>query len=603
MQQYADFLGKQSPYDRLDASDLNRIAATVEVEFYPAGATIVEADALPLSHLYVVRTGTVTVLDRGMVVDELGPGDTFGHISVYTGLPPALTVVADTECLVYRMPDPREFITHGDRLTFTHYNRLISRARLTARADPGLRSVTDFMREPLWCRSDTPIREAALAMTSTRHSCILLATAAGIGIMTDSDCRREVATGRVSPDAPVAAVASVPAQTIRDTAGAIDAFVEIVTHGVHHLVVVDAADRPLGVVRVFDFASAEIRDPLVIRSEISAAGSLGELGKAASLIRPTLLELHDSGLPSLRIASLLSAIVEAMVERVVALAGADQPGGAESAVLVLGSQARREPMPASDVDTAMVWRAPDSAEDRAAAMLDHAERVVAGLEACGLRRCDEGANASNPLFNRSFERWVGSARHWIEAPNSEGALLLSNMMADSRPISGLPLGKELTEAIGALRPSRDFLKRMLLEALARRPPTGFVRDFVVEADGRHRGQLNLKKGGLSPVAALGRWIAVRERLPAGSTQDRLERGAAAGLLTQDEADTLRSAHRGMFELLLHGEITAIRAGREPSPFVNPRDLDSLTRRHLRESFRAIARLQSRLEGEWLARLG
>ena len=64
----------------------------VEVEYFAAGTTIVQAEGGQLDHLYVVRTGSVHVIDRGRVVDELLPGDTFGYLSVLSGLPPPLSV-------------------------------------------------------------------------------------------------------------------------------------------------------------------------------------------------------------------------------------------------------------------------------------------------------------------------------------------------------------------------------------------------------------------------------------------------------------------------------------------------------------------------------
>lgn len=88
MQEFADFLGSQPPFDALSADDLARLARRVEVEYFAAGTVIVPAGSQPLDHLFVVRTGAVEIADRGRTVDLLGPGDTFGHISVLTGLAP-----------------------------------------------------------------------------------------------------------------------------------------------------------------------------------------------------------------------------------------------------------------------------------------------------------------------------------------------------------------------------------------------------------------------------------------------------------------------------------------------------------------------------------
>ena len=119
--------------------------------------------------------------------------------------------------------------------------------------------------------------------------------------------------------------------------------------------------------------------------------------------------------------------------------------------------------------------------------------------------------------------------------------------------------------------SREYLTRLLRYSTTARPPVGFVRNFVVEHSGENRGQLNLKAGGLVPIASLGRWIAI--------------------------------VFEYIYGLLLDHEITAIRDGAPaPTTWIAPRELDTLTRRYLREAFRAVAEVQTRLEGLWVSRL-
>ena len=53
--------------------------------------------------------------------------------------------------------------------------------------------------------------------------------------------------------------------------------------------------------------------------------------------------------------------------------------------------------------------------------------------------------------------------------------------------------------------NRPRLLRLLEAfALADRPPTGFLRDIIVERNGEHRGTLDIKKGGLLPIVDLAR---------------------------------------------------------------------------------------------------
>ncbi len=82
----------------------------------------------------------------------------------------------------------------------------------------------------------------------------------------------------------------------------------------------------------------------------------------------------------------------------------------------------------------------------------------------------------------------------------------------------------------------------------------------------------------------------------------MRRGEAAALLTADETETLVRAFEYVYGLILGREIEAIKGSTVATTWVAPNQLDTLTRRYLRESFRAVAEVQNRLESEWVARL-
>jgi CBS domain-containing protein len=603
MKEYVDFLSGQSPYDALDADDLQRLVRGIDVEYVTAGTTIVEENSEPLHNLWVVRTGMVEVLDRGVVVDQLGPGDTFGYISLLSGLSPALSIRSAEDTLLYVLPDPRTVLKDSDRLRFSHYGSLISRPRMTKAGilDTASGPVGRFARPIIWCESDTTVQEAARRITEAATSCALVHTEHGMAIVTDSDFREAVGDSQLAPANLAAALAHRPVLTVAEDAPVATAFLRMLEHGVHHLVLVSRSGRPTGVVRVVDLTSAETRDPLLIREAIRGATTLEQLREACRMLHPTAVELAETGIPALQIASLLAAVVEALLRRLVDLDGSLAHSTPAASLLVLGSLARSEPLPLSDVDTALVWENPSGPFNAASPMRDNAERLIQQMESCGLQRCPDGANASNPLFSRSVAGWGAAAGGWIRDANSD-ALLLTSIVADGRPITDVALGRRVLETLAGAARSQPFLDRMMRFTLAARTPTGFVRDFVVEHSGEHKGQLNLKRGGLRPLTALGRWVAVVTGDGRGSTPERLRRGVEAGLLTTDEADTLIGAHTEIFSLLMRREIDSIRSGTPLNHHVDPKTLDPLTRRYLREAFRAITAVQNTLEGEWVSRL-
>ena len=603
MQEFTDFLAKQPPFNALANEDLEHVAAKIEVEYFGNTSVIISAGEPALDHLYIVRTGSVEVLDRGNVVDLLGPGDAFGHISVLTGLPPQFSVRAAEDTLCYRLPDPRTLVSDASALNFNHFGTLVTRRRLTASAlmSDAQSGVTRFMRNILWTTGDQSVRDTAAQMNKFEQSCTLVRDGDLVGIVTDRDFRSKIGSGAVNIDAPIRVIMSSPVITVPQNLTLASAFLQMVESGVHHLVVIDNDEQPIGIVRAMDLASVELRNPLLIRAAIEASTSISELANASKMLYPTLIELHDSGIPGLHVGGLLSAIVASILTRLIDLSS-DVLSPIDHSWLILGSVARAEPLPISDVDTAILWADQPNPDAAAAEIRAGASEFLTRMELCGLKRCSNGANADNPLFSRSRSSWVEVSSGWLTDPSRAGALLLSAIAADSQPINQLALGRTITDTIRATTRSRDFLADALRFTLAKKPPIGFVREFVVEHSGENRGGLDLKQGGLTPISSMARWLAIADGDVRGGTIDRLKRASGNGMLSYEEAEILSNAFRDIYQLVFEHEISAIHAGEVGSTWIEPQHLDSLTRRHLRESFRAVASIQSRIQGDWESRI-
>jgi CBS domain-containing protein len=603
MREHVDFLGAQPPYDALDSTDLEQLAAAVEVEFFLQGTMIARADEGRSRYFYVIRAGEVEILDRGRLVDVLGPGETVGHLSVLSGMAPPLSARAVEDTVCYRLPDPRGILSHPERLVFRNYGARAARDRLVQSgiASESLRSVRAKMRPPLWAPLGATIRDAARTMAEVNSSCILVPGGGTAGIVTDSDFRRAIARDALRADAPLSSIATFPARTISAESMVGDALLEMVESGVHHLVVTGNSDLPIGILRVADVASEDVRNPLVLRRSIDNATTLEELASVGERLPGSFAELYDTGVSGLHVSSLVSALVDALVSRIIELTPAG-PGidVGKTSWLLLGSLGRREPLPRSDVDTGLLWA--DSSPESNALHQGWAHRVLDNLERTGLRKCPDGANATNPLFGRPLAEATRAAGNWISNPLGEKAILMASLTVDMRPITGLGTGRSLTESLLEAPRTRDFHQALMRFTLSRRPPIGFVRDFVVEHSGAQKGRLDLKSLGMVPIASIGRWIALVTGNDRGSTVARLRRGVDAGLLSVDEADTLVGAFEHIHGLLLQHEVEALRDARRASTYINPRELGSLTRRQLREAFRAVADVQNVLEGEWAGRI-
>jgi CBS domain-containing protein len=117
---------------------------------------------------------------------------------------------------------------------------------------------------------------------------------------------------------------------------------------------------------------------------------------------------------------------------------------------------------------------------------------------------------------------------------------------------------------------------------------------VVEHSGEHRGQLDLKHGGLVPIVDLARWAGMAAGVTSASTVERLAVAEQAGTLTPADAGTLRDAFSLIGGLRLEHQVNQLRNGAQPTDFVDPASLSGLTRTYLKEAFRAVASVQKRV---------
>jgi CBS domain-containing protein len=95
------FLAEHVPFGGLDADVLADIAASIEVEFFDRGASIIEQGGPVAEFVHLIRRGSVEVLDGERVVDVLTEGDLFGFPSLLSGTAPALGIRAAEETLCY----------------------------------------------------------------------------------------------------------------------------------------------------------------------------------------------------------------------------------------------------------------------------------------------------------------------------------------------------------------------------------------------------------------------------------------------------------------------------------------------------------------------
>jgi CBS domain-containing protein len=610
----ARFLRAYPPFDALDPAGVERVASVAELETLAAGTTVFSQGAKPPEHLRVIRSGAVEIASDGRVLDLLGEGELFGQASMLSGFPPGFDARAAEDTVCYRIPaGVAEGLLSGPAgLRFVARSLLEPPTQLYALArEPGRnhadQPVSGLVRgEPVVCDPQTPIREAAERMVAASQSSVVVALGGGeLGIVTDLDLRGRVVAAGLSSDAPVSAVMSAPAYTCAPDRAAGDVLLEMLDRGFRHFPVVSTRGTVLGVVSDMDLVAARTRSSFYLRERITIARSASEVAVVARELAPMVIALHDAHVEAANVMGVYAVVVDALTRRLLELQLArgreSAPAPVEFAWLALGSQARREALPSSDVESAIVWFDSDATDQDHEAiserLLEIGRAVTAGLQRSGLRIDEHGANASEAAFVRPLSSWQRVSRSWISEPTQDKALILASVLVDSRPVWGVHRGTPVSDTFRLASENPSLLRMLARFALTNRPPTGFLRGLVVEHSGEHRGRLDLKAGGVVPIAALARWGAMAAGVTSASTTERLRAAGGAGTLTPADAHTLSDAFELINNLRLQHQVAQLRAGVPPDDHVDPVELSPLMRTHLKDAFRAVTSIQKRVDSE------
>jgi CBS domain-containing protein len=314
---------------------------------------------------------------------------------------------------------------------------LCTRVSARRRVDPIQRRVATLIRTaPVLCGADQPIREAAQRMTAEGASAVLVGPGETPGIVTEGDLRSRVVAAGISPETPISAIMTTPAYAVTADRLGGEVLLDMLDRGVHHVSVLSAAGEVLGVVDGGDLVAAEARKPFLLRRAIDLATSAADLAAASAGLSPMIIALHDARVAAEHIAAIRSVVLDALTRRLIELAIAD--AGEHPALFTwfaLGSLARREAVPSSDVDSALAWQDEDAGPAAGAYMTRVARAVESGLRACGVQPDAHGASASNPLFARSIGSWRTAARSLNEDPTREQAL--TPRLSDRRQPAGV----------------------------------------------------------------------------------------------------------------------------------------------------------------------
>ena len=374
----------------------------------------------------------------------------------------------------------------------------------------------------------------------------------------------------------------------------------MIDRGIRHVPVVSGGGELLGVVTDIDLLADETQTPIMLRRAIADAT---DAAGAAPTGRPAARDPDRDARRGRRRRTdrrrccrwSSTRWCARLIELTVAELG---PPPAEFGWLSLGSFGRREAVPS------LGRRLGDGLGRRAPAATP--PRLHAPARPLGRRRARCDGLAGGPPRGRRDRRDVGeldrrlaarrSASGWTR-PISEPELVAISIVLDARDdLRARWRPRRAGAAARGPAPPRAAAPAAApgAERASRRPASCATSSS--STPGEHAGQFDIKHGGLLPIVNIARYAGL-----AAGRDDHLDDRAPAGRRRGREADarpTRRHSRRRSSCSRSCGSTTRSRqleAGEPPDDQIDPKTLNPLTRRYLRDAFRAVASVQRSLD--------
>lgn len=588
------FLARTTPFDQLDSAQLAELALQLSVYYCQAGENV----EIVHERLLIIRTGIFALYsDQQQLLTKLEEGDFYGYQLLLTGLADNDQLVCEEDGLLFWLPaDAFHQLRYQYKNIDIFFQRLFGRRLHQYKEQQSSRftlKVSDIVQaRKVSISGEHSVQQAAQLMTEKRVSSLLVEQDERLtGILTDRDLRTRVLAANLPATTPVQQVMTPKPHTIDKHAYLFEAVQLMSRFNIHHLPVLEQG-LSFSMITATDIIRSQQDHPVYLIGEIHRQASIDGLEQCALQINNLALVMGKQQVPAHEAGHIITTITDALTQRLIKLAQQELgPAPCVFSWLCFGSQARMDQSINADQDNALLLEKEPSGivGDYFAKLADF---VCQGLARCGIKLCPGNIMASNPELRMSLKGWSGKFAKWISSPSPD-AILKASIFFDMRVVEGSKgLFNALQQDILARTNHALFLMQLTQTSLQRTAPLSFLRNFILEHDGKQKKGLDLKKRGISLITDIVRVYALANGITEVNTRQRLQQLAAIGVIDSKESQNLSDAFDVLAQLRWDKHLHDIAQGHDASNLLDPAVLSGLQRHQLKDSFAVINNAQS-----------
>ncbi|MBO6531842.1 MAG: CBS domain-containing protein [Muricauda sp.] len=552
----ADFLKNYPPFNAMEPKQLEQLALEVTIIHKETNTTVFSQNESPHSHFYVVNKGAVSLSKAGssQILDICDEGDVFGLRPLLANESYKLEAKAYEETILYAIPisDFKPLALENKRIgnfliesfasnTGNPYS-IKHRGKLYGESGDSNQYSSDkildlqpikYSTDLITCKKGTKIKTVADKMTKHNISCLLvMKDELPVGIITDKDLRKKVATGLFPITATAKSIMTSPLITYPKGLTLAQSQMAMMKSDISHLVLTEDGTtdtKAVGILSKHDIMVAVGNNPAVLLRAIKRATKYKRLRNIRHGIMNLLQGYLDQNIPLGLVAKIISELNDASTKQVIkiALSKMETEPPVLFTWLSMGSQGRGEQLLNTDQDNAIIFAdvPEEQLESTRSYFLALGERISKGLNTIGFEYCPAEMMASNPAWCHSLSEWKKVTQHWIHNPGPD-EILLSSIFFDYNVTYGeKALADELSQSIFEnVQGYPQFFTHLASGALQNPSPSGFFRDFLVEQDGEHKDFFDLKLRVLMPIIDAARVLILSHSIKSiNNTAERYEK--------------------------------------------------------------------------------
>ncbi|MGY5351228.1 DUF294 nucleotidyltransferase-like domain-containing protein [Wenyingzhuangia sp. IMCC45533] len=616
-----DFIKNYPPFDNLPYQELYQLAVEINVLYLDKDETLYTQGKPHNDHFYVVNQGAIRIYrqdgDKISDVEMCDEGDVLGLRPLIVNENYTLNAKAYEESIVYAIPINifnekfennaeinKYLITRFASNSATRFSqeeneRIFADYKRTRQTDYFSSKIINLMTSAVSCNHKHTVRETALIMSENKISSIFISKKSKpVGIVTNKVLLHNIATGKFSIDENIKEIMNAPVVTASPEISIAEAQIIMLKNKVENVCVTKDGTRDtkiIGMLTQQDIVASLSNNPAVLMKQINRARTISRLRDLRQQLNDLLKRYIDQKISFTHTLTVVAELNESINQKAVELSvkELDKNLPCNFAFFALGSQARKEQLVPTDQDNGIIFD--DVSDDELGStrqfFMDLAAVITKNLHSIGYEYCPAEMMASNPEWCLSKTEWENKFKDWIYNPTDKN-ILLSSIFFDFNFVYGnKKLVNDMSDVVYEhTKNNSRFFMFLAQDALKSPSPIGFFRQFLVDQDGAHKDQFNIKQRAIMPLIDAARILTLQHNLHGiNNTADRYYKLRELEPQNAEVYEACAYAFKALLKFRTKNGLSNL--GEDDGKFINLDNLSKSDKVKLRRCFKPIKSIQ------------